>query len=304
MASKNPVSVLQEFCVKKHAVPYYDLIADGTDATKTFAYQVQALGYSADGEAKSKKDAKSEAAINIINILKAVEHFKNDFHNVPDYSAAKPANCEFDAVGILLNICVQRDMPIAQFNVQQACGQPHAPEFTVECRVASIARVGTYSTKKGAKQIAAQAMLDVLQKMPTTEPSNQIVSINSETPEKLLKTYRDLKKSDIKVHPGILLCDRHMYFKKLDNAQKEIFRHIYYDIPETHMEKVYMLCKALKWKFDISDVVDHPMGNIKIFELHENYDVVITGHEPKLYADILDYFHLMMGIRNDRNLYI
>lgn len=62
-----------------------------------------------------------------------------------------------------MDICVDRDSPIAQFRIQQASGAAHAPEFLVECQLASIVRVGMFSGRKGAKQLPAKKVLAVLE---------------------------------------------------------------------------------------------------------------------------------------------
>lgn len=67
MAEKTPVSVLQELCVKhNHGAPFYEELADGSDEEKTFSYMVQAFGQTAQGTGRSKKEAKHEAAVNIL----------------------------------------------------------------------------------------------------------------------------------------------------------------------------------------------------------------------------------------------
>lgn len=306
--SKAPVSVIQELCVKKRTgAPFYDLIEDGSDPeTKMFAYSVELFGQTAKGKGKSKKDAKHEAAVNMINILKEIDEFKADLKGVPSENPLPRLQTgDGDAVRTLLDICVQRDWPIAQFTVQQAFGAPHSPEFTVECRLASMVRVGTFSTKKGAKQIAAQEMLNVIQKLPVGENQLQVATLTDEGPEQHVQTYRELKNSDIKAFPGTKLCDRHKFFQKLSNEQKEKMRSVLFDINETPREKLHLLCSTMKWKYTVNPVLNHPEGNIKIFELQGiNYDVVKSGTEDELYAELLDYFKCMSGVVNNRNLYI
>lgn len=165
-STKTPVSTLQELCVKnREGAPYYELISDGTDANKTFMYKVTAFEESAVGSGRSKKDSKHEAAVNLINKLKLLPKFKDDLVIVPDIQRCQ---VDADAVGSLLDICIQRNLPMAHFEIIQATGAAHSPDFTIECRVSSIIRRGTFSTKKGAKQIAAQEVLKVIQSVSDT----------------------------------------------------------------------------------------------------------------------------------------
>lgn len=309
MASKTPIMILQELCMKrKNGPPIYDLTADGSNDNtnnKLFEYQVAAFGHVASGQGKNKKEAKHEAAVNIITILRELPAFADDLSNVQAFVVPRTAmGTEGDAVSMLLDICVQRDWPIASFTVQQAFGTAHAPEFRVECRVASMVRVGTFSTKKGAKQIAAQEMLQVVQNLPQEECDQQVAKISDDLPEKHVKTYRELKKSDVKFMPGTKLCDRHKFFERLEDVEKEKWRTIMYDLNETPKEKVHLMCRALGWHGEVTHVSEHPDGNVKLFELQgSNYDMVMAGSEPQLYVDVLDFFQEMSGIRNVPGLY-
>lgn len=312
MSSKTPVTQLQELCMKrKHGPPIYNLTTDGSTDTKPpggvagngsgiFVYSVEAFGQLAAGQGKNKREAKHEAAINILNQLRKLPEFADVLSgfsvsqlNIPRSSLGDDGA---DAVGTLLDICVQNQYPIASFVVQQAYGTAHAPEFRVECRVASIVRVGTYSTKKRAKQIAAQAMLDVLLSMPQQQHQQQIATLDEEMPERHMKTYRELRKSETK-YSGVKLSDRHKFFQRLEPGDVENWRNIFHNINETAREKVYMLCRSMGWKIALTAVDGHPDGRMKLFELHGcDYDVVLVGVESELFDEALEYFRDMSGL--------
>lgn len=283
----------------KNGPPRYELTVDnGTSVPPFFEYEAAAFGQSAIGDGPNKRVAKHEAAVNLINELRQLPTFATEL-SAAVVVPRPPLSTEGDAVSMLLDLCVQRDWPIAQFNVQQAFGSAHAPEFRVECRVASMVRVGTFSTKKGAKQIAAQAMLQVVQSLPQDESDQQVMKVSDDLPEKIIKTYRELRKSDVKTIPGTKLCDRHMFFEKMDEADKAKWHSILYELNETPREKVYLMCQALGWRNRVTRVTDHPDGNVMLFELQGcNYDMVMSGPEPQLYDDILDYWKEMSGIRH------
>lgn len=181
----------------------------------------------------------------------------------------------------------------------QGCGEPHRPEFTVVCQLAHIKRTGTSSTKKGAKQIAAQAMLSFVQSISQNEDQQQIATVDAEPIEKTFRTYRELKKSDIKPI-SIRLRHRHNFFMRLPIEDREAACQIINDYSVnggTSKDKVDLVCKALKQKYDIKEMPNHK-HNYKLFVLLGDYDCVITDKEPELYDRILDYFKVMMNLKS------
>nr|AFX89026.1 R2D2 isoform a [Mayetiola destructor] len=278
MAEKTPVSVLQELCVQENAsVPMYEPIQHESDP-KMFAYVVEAFGFCAKGSGRSKREAKHEASANLLEILKQIDRFKSKFNVVPQ--TPRPSS-ETDAVGTLLDICVQRNWPIALFEEMQAYGEPHRPRFTIVCSLSSIQRTGTSTTKKSAKQLAAKAMLDVVQNISQNEELQQVATLDAEPTEKILKTYRELKKSDNK-YTAIRLRDRHQYFRQLPAED----RNKAYDIlmkdgamTDSSQEIVDLTCRALNLKYQIKAIPDHP-ERVKAFILLGDYDCKRTNDRP------------------------
>lgn len=181
----------------------------------------------------------------------------------------------------------------------QACGEPHRPEFTVICQLAHIKRTGTASTKKGAKQIAAQAMLSIVQTCSQNDDQQQVVTVDAEPAEKTFRTYRELKRSGIKAI-SIRIRDRHNYFMRFpEESRKEAYKILQSDgaTVGTSKDKVDLICKALKVRYEIKEIPDHPNQH-KMFMLLDDYDCVLFGAEPSLYDRTLDYFKVMMNIRN------
>lgn len=178
----------------------------------------------------------------------------------------------------------------------QACGEPHRPEFTVVCQLAHIKRTGTFSTKKGAKQIAAQTMLAFVQNISLNENEQQVATVDADPTEKTFRTYRELKKSEIKPI-AVRIRDRHNHFLRLpvedQCAAHDIFKSNGAAIG-TSKDKVDLMCKALKIRYEVKDVPNHG-GNHKVFLLLDDYDCVIVGDESYLYERILDYFKTMLN---------
>lgn len=183
-----------------------------------------------------------------------------------------------------------------RFEVMQACGEPHRPEFTIVCQLAHIKRTGTFSTKKGAKQIAAQAMLAFVQNVSLNENQQQIATIDAEPVEKTFRTYRELKKSEIKPI-SVRIRDRHNHFLRLPQEDRvaaiNILRSNGASIG-TNRDKVDLICKALKIRYEIKDMHEQG-GNKKIFLLLDDYDCVMFGEESRLYDRIIDYFKIMLN---------
>lgn len=63
-------------------------------------------------------------------------------------------------LGPLKELCFDHKIPDPVFTMINEDGPPHSKEFTYECCVASLKTVYTSSTKKLAKQYAAQEMLE------------------------------------------------------------------------------------------------------------------------------------------------
>lgn len=297
--TKTPVSLLQEFCVKKrHSAPIYRLIEDGTNQPtndKRFVYEVCAFDYIADGRGRNKNNAKHEAAAELIRTLLQDERYRNEL-SVHQPEVPRDACPEIDAVSVLMDICVDRQLPIAQFRIQQASGAAHSPEFVVECQVASIVRVGVFSSKKGAKQLAAKKVLAVLQDVTMNEELLQIAKNRSDEPaEKIFKRYYELKKEDNKVKSGVKLGDRYLHFAMMDEDTKKNLKTVLDDTNETDEEKVYLLCQAMNCKYNVSLVPDHQQRNVYCVEIFCDYDLCFANTVPEVYTEIVDYMRVALS---------
>lgn len=186
-----------------------------------------------------------------------------------------------------------------RFEVQQACGEPHRPVFTVLCQLSSIKRTGVFSTKKGAKQIAARLVLEIIQRFNQNQDQMQIATIESEPPEKLFLTYRELRKSEIKPIK-VSIRNRHNFFLRLPKEDRDEIQKILIDqsgIYGTNKDKVNLACAAMKVKYSVQNIPDHPQG-YEIFSFYcSNHDCVIIDKEPDLYDRVIDHFKIMLNIQ-------
>lgn len=178
----------------------------------------------------------------------------------------------------------------------EASGEPHRPEFKVICRLSSIKRTGKYSTKKGAKQIAAQAVLDVVQNFSDIDRNQQLARVDAEPAEKIFRTYYELKKADIK--PVVIrLRHRHRYFQDMSEVDfHQAVDILSKDTISTARDKIDLVCKALKFEYDIKNIPDQPTNKMFVI-MSGNYDCVLVEESGALCDRVIDYFKTMMNIR-------
>lgn len=177
----------------------------------------------------------------------------------------------------------------------QACGESHSPIFTHVCELASIKRTGTFSTKKGAKQRATRAVIDIVQNFEENEEHQQIAAVDA----KPLPTYIELRDSHAKLWAP-RVCDRHNYFLQLPKVDRNEARKILMDVSSssfgTSKNKVELACAALKLKYDVKDIPNHQHGH-KIFYLLGNHNCVIAAKEDDLYDRVIDHFETMLNLQ-------
>uniref|UniRef100_A0A0K8TRN9 Putative staufen n=1 Tax=Tabanus bromius TaxID=304241 RepID=A0A0K8TRN9_TABBR len=293
MYGKTPITVLQEYCAKNSIErPEYNFM-ESPDG-KSFGCRVEAIGLFATGEGRSKKEAKHDAAANILKKLKLDHPGIDDIPQAPHEQIPMS-----DAIITLRDLCLQKNHPLPIFEVVRQSGSPEAPEFEVKCEIASIIRFATFSTKKGAKQLAARKLIDILQAAEVEEHEKQVVLLDdcikheNENLQKKIKTYREYKNSDNKIVPGMLLRDRHDYFRKLDDEIKKKAYDVlskYYGSPK---EQVADLLKALGISYKETSFAA-AFGPMHFIELECEIDVVFADREKNIYQQMLQYFHDML----------
>lgn len=150
MAEKTPVSLLQELSIREFGTsPYYEQMPNESDP-KLFSCLVEAFGKAAIGSGRSKKEAKHDASAKIIGeymkiavelkrllllpsigylssypiyrsiycfsfcigMLQTDDQFRDKLTVIPP---TPKQTTDSDAVGRLLDICVQRNWPIAEY---------------------------------------------------------------------------------------------------------------------------------------------------------------------------------------------
>lgn len=141
-------------------------------------------------------------------------------------------------------------------------------------------------------------MLDVVQQFDRSDDDKQVALVDKFEPEpveKVIRTYRDLKKSDIK--PVVVRFNkRHNYFARFEQDKRQLVSEILYG-PHTPKDMVHLICEALKVKHSLDDVPKHP-GHVKMFVLQGEYDCVIVAKEEFLWNKIVKYFKVMFNFEN------
>ncbi|KPJ01081.1 Interferon-inducible double stranded RNA-dependent protein kinase activator A-like A [Papilio xuthus] len=172
---KTAVTVLQEMMIKLGLCPEYECIAQsGPQHQATFEYRCSAHGHTVTATARSKKEAKQEAAR--VLLLRLAEHglsvpapFSCGAAPPPTGMAAVGAVSEAAGgtaarsyVALLSELCEEYRLPAAQYELTADTGPPHARHFTVSARLGLHERRATSTTKKSARQLAAEQLYTYL----------------------------------------------------------------------------------------------------------------------------------------------
>uniref|UniRef100_A0A0A9ZIW5 Interferon-inducible double stranded RNA-dependent protein kinase activator A A n=1 Tax=Lygus hesperus TaxID=30085 RepID=A0A0A9ZIW5_LYGHE len=186
MDSKTPVTILQELLLKKKINPTYNLILNGGGTHEPiFKYEVAAADQTAIGTGKSKKEAKHNAANELLRIMKATD---SAIHSLSDdVTSPYEGVLKENAVGELQDFCCTHRLRFPEYKLTRDEGLPHAKVFSWSCTISSFTTEATARTKKNAKQMAAQEMLlrlkDCLSDIIETEEALQTRSSPSKDVE-------------------------------------------------------------------------------------------------------------------------
>ncbi|XP_047517380.1 interferon-inducible double-stranded RNA-dependent protein kinase activator A homolog isoform X1 [Pieris napi] len=185
---KTAISVLQEMMIKAGEVPEYECIAQcGPQHQATFEYRCKSSGLTVTARARSKKEAKQEAAKRML-----AEMFARGDPVPPPYArppeppgladdpveppqtralpstvsgGAAASGVAVDArsyVALLKELCEQYQAGCPAYDVVGDAGPPHCRLFTVAVKLGGHERRAAASTKKAAKQLAAEHLYKYL----------------------------------------------------------------------------------------------------------------------------------------------
>lgn len=176
---KTPVMLLQEYCTQRKIThPFYeDLPEELAEVNKRiFSVQCSAVSKSAIGKGLNKKNAKHHAAANVLRLLGERVNYVCDLETNDDKQSP---------VTTLMDLCIQRHLPLAEFTEIQAVGPSHCPEFTIQCKVATLVREAKAPSKSKAKAKAASLVLNILQEVSIVHTSTIPLKIFKENPRSI-----------------------------------------------------------------------------------------------------------------------
>ena len=197
----NPVGTLQEHAQSKGGMfPQYKLLqAVGESHSPHFTIEVKFGELTAEGSATTKKQAKHEAARNMLAIMRGEKKSSNLKHSDMEEAANEEKNDNETSedkvktddkatpdqkvytgnkIGELQEFCMSRGIGLPAYTDGETTGPSHMRHFTIVCAVGKVERVGAGGTKKEAKRQAAGAVLEGIlfagEKNEDAEESGQI----------------------------------------------------------------------------------------------------------------------------------
>ncbi|XP_060732569.1 interferon-inducible double-stranded RNA-dependent protein kinase activator A homolog isoform X1 [Tachysurus vachellii] len=163
-SDKTPVQLLYEYGTKTGSEPFYMMErADGEAHQPLFIFSVTIGDVTCSGHGLSKKAAKQEAARAALKTLDLDVENSPKSQRIENNDCGAEANDQPNPVGILQELAMQRSWRLPVYIVCSEAGPDHKKEFTVICRLETLSEKGTGSSKKNAKRVAAEKMLEKLQ---------------------------------------------------------------------------------------------------------------------------------------------
>ncbi|VVC42998.1 Double-stranded RNA-binding domain, partial [Cinara cedri] len=163
-----PASMIQEIATRRNISCKFDLIDNNDPSNNVFKYRLTLGDNQTVGDGTSKKSAKHQVALNMLNVLKQHKpHFietefkQIDFENQVD--ACNKINKNF--VGHLAKVCAIKNLGDPVY--KQICDEVKEQTIlhTVSCQVAQMFEIASFKAKRQAKNLAAFQMLRKIESM-------------------------------------------------------------------------------------------------------------------------------------------
>ncbi|KAK7939270.1 hypothetical protein WMY93_002596 [Mugilogobius chulae] len=189
-SEKTPIQILHEYGTKSGNLPVYQLEkSEGEAHQPSFVFSVQIGDVNCSGQGSSKKAAKHQAAEAALKVLQ----IEGGGQNAPVKSESNGVAADTsNSVGKLQEIALQRGWHLPEYTVMMEAGPPHKREFTVTCRMESLAEKAVGHTKKAAKKAAAEKLIARLQSLSdsseitwTLKSSVRLENLRNSTAEKI-----------------------------------------------------------------------------------------------------------------------
>ncbi|XP_031849263.1 protein Loquacious-like [Nomia melanderi] len=236
---KTPISILQE-TVAKCNVPlpvYTEICMAGTHQTK-FVFQVKWSEYVAKGDGTTKKEAKQNAAKEMIRLLSLKTESPTENSRELNTSDSSDDTLN-NYVGLLQEHCQKMNLPDPCYEHFGTTGPHHRPVFEIRCTVASEHSEESASTKKIAKQKAAKKLLEHLSKNKPIDIDsvdklqieyknltiNDLESDAAQQDKDILDAYCKIKELSIGTNDSLKIQYYHVMFAKLCSNISENQKH-------------------------------------------------------------------------------
>ncbi|XP_027020039.2 interferon-inducible double-stranded RNA-dependent protein kinase activator A homolog isoform X2 [Tachysurus fulvidraco] len=225
---KTPVQLLYEYGTKTGSEPFYMMErADGEAHQPLFIFSVTIGDVICSGQGLSKKAAKQEAAMAAMKTLELDVENSPKGQRIENNDCGAEANDQPNPVGILQELAMQRSWRLPEYIVCSEAGPDHKKEFTVICRLETLSEKGTGSSKKNAKRVAAEKMLEKLQ----SRSGSTEITWNPK-PHVYLESLRnsDLEKISLLKRNPLSIPNTDYVQMMLELSQEQGFEVTYFDI--------------------------------------------------------------------------
>lgn len=243
LLDKTPVQLLHEYGTKTGNVPFYMMErADGEAHQPLFIFSLTIGDITCTGQGPSKKAAKQEAAMVALKILELDVEKCPPNQRIENNDCGGEANDQPNPVGILQELAMQRSWRLPEYIVCSEAGPDHKKEFTVICRLETLSEKGTGSSKKNARRVAAEKMLE---KLHCLSGSTEITW--NPKPHVYLESFRNSESEKILLLRRNPLSIPNMDYVQmmLELSQEQGFEVTYFDIDELTVNGQYQCLAEL-----------------------------------------------------------
>ncbi|CAH0396959.1 unnamed protein product [Chilo suppressalis] len=240
---KTAVTVLQEMMVKMSQIPDYECISQsGPEHQAMFEYRCAALGAMVTAQARSKKEAKQEAARLMLRALAARGHLVPAPYGLHDRapdgtggpaveagagvgvgarqtgqggeaggSSSSVSGGSRSYVALLQELGTEYRLPGVEYTLVGDTGPPHLRHFTVQARVGHRTSEATATTKKAARQKAAEQLYTYLRENLARLTADfveeeALVRAHEKAMERYLESREETRRPDL----GQTIADYHL----------------------------------------------------------------------------------------------
>ncbi|KAL2731393.1 carnitine O-acetyltransferase-like isoform X1 [Vespula squamosa] len=212
--------------VKEGFLPIYNLIYSQTDKNiNLFTYEVKYKDLLSTGQAWSKKEAKQNAAQNMLTLLEKPSDIstkepslplKNTNSDTLKVTSLSPIllnptpslEDQKNHVGSLQEYCVEHKLMQPTYEIVSITGLAHEKNFTMSCNIGPLSEEAVGTTKKRAKRQVAKKMLQRLQNTNALIINkNRCESNTNETSEECDNMSTELNNKDIFEELGLRIIN-------------------------------------------------------------------------------------------------